>query len=66
MRNGVVQDINYHLEEKNKYFHAVMYSPCKDEVVLMFSDMTDTFSAHEALDRVNVCYVIYIRISRSG
>ena len=48
---GVVRDINYHLEEKNKYFHAVMYSPCKDEVVLMFSDMTDTFSAHEALDR---------------
>ena len=28
-----------------------MYSPCKDEVVLMFSDMTDTFKAHEALDR---------------
>src|SRR5699024_1604769 len=51
MRSGVVRDINYHLEEKNKYFHAVMYSPCKDEVVLMFSDMTDTFSAHEALDR---------------
>ena len=51
MRNGVVRDINYHLDEKNKYFHAVMYSPCKDEVVLMFSDMTDTFSAHEALDR---------------
>ena len=51
MRNGVVRDINYHLEEKNKYFHAVMYSPCKDEVVLMFLDMTDTFSAHEALDR---------------
>lgn len=51
MRSGVVRDINYHLEEKNKYFHAVMYSPCKNEVVLMFSDMTDTFSAHEALDR---------------
>ena len=51
MRSGVVRDINYHLEEKNKYFHAVMYSPCKDEVVLMFLDMTDTFSAHEALDR---------------
>ena len=51
IRTGVVRDINYHLEEKNKYFHAVMYSPCKDEVVLMFSDMTDTFSAHEALDR---------------
>lgn len=51
MRNGVVRDINYHLEEKNKYFHVVMYSPCKDEVILIFSDMTDTFSAHEALDR---------------
>ena len=43
-----------------------MYSPCKDEVVLMFSDMTDTFSAHEALDRMNVCCVIYTRISPSG
>ncbi|HJF69417.1 MAG TPA: PAS domain S-box protein [Butyricimonas virosa] len=51
IRSEVVRDINYHLEEKNKYFHVVMYSPCKDEVVLMFSDMTDTFSAHEALDR---------------
>ena len=51
MRNGCVQNINYYLEEKNRYFHAVMYSPCADEIVLMFSDMTDTFSAHEALDR---------------
>lgn len=51
IREGVVQDMNYHLEDMGKYFHTVMYSPCKDEVVLMFSDMTDTFSAHEALDR---------------
>lgn len=51
MRNGGAQNVNYYLEEKNRYFHAVMYSPCADEIVLMFSDMTDTFSAHEALDR---------------
>lgn len=64
MRNGVVRDINYHLEEKNKYFHAVMYSPCKDEVCVdVFRNMTDTFSAHEKQNwtGVNVCYVIYIR-----
>ncbi|RHR83170.1 PAS domain S-box protein [Odoribacter sp. AF15-53] len=51
VREGVARDMNYRLEEMGKYFHSVMYSPCKDEVVLMFSDMTDTFSAHEALDR---------------
>ena len=51
MRNGGARNVNYYLEDKNRYFHAVMYSPCADEVVLMFSDMTDTFSAHEALDR---------------
>ena len=43
--------INYYRSGVDKYFHSVMYSPCKDEVVLMFSDMTDTFKAHEALDR---------------
>ena len=51
LEKGSMQDVNYHLKEMGKYFHAVMYTPCKDEVVLMFSDMTDTFSAHEALDR---------------
>ena len=51
MQNGGARNVNYYLEDKNRYFHAVMYSPCADEVVLMFSDMTDTFSAHEALDR---------------
>ena len=51
VRNGGAQDVNYYLEERNRYFHAVMYSPCADEIVLMFSDMTDTFSALEALDR---------------
>ena len=51
MQNGGARNVNYYLEDKNRYFHAVMYSPCADEVVLMFSDMTDMFSAHEALDR---------------
>ena len=45
------REINYYRSRVDKYFHSVMYSPCKDEVVLMFSDMTDTFKAHEALDR---------------
>ncbi len=45
------REINYYRSGVDKYFHSVMYSPCKDEVVLMFSDMTDTFKAHEALDR---------------
>ncbi len=34
-----------------KICHAVMHSPQYNELVLMFSDMTETFKAHQALER---------------
>lgn len=42
---------SYYLEKQNKYCHYILYSPHKDEIVALFSDMTDTFRAHEALDK---------------
>ena len=45
------KSINYYLSEQQKYCHAVLYSPQKDEIISLFSDMTETFTAHEALDR---------------
>ena len=45
------REVNYYRPSVDKYFHSIIYSPCKDEAVLMFSDMTETFKAHEALDK---------------
>lgn len=45
------REVNYVVPKTGAYYHMIMYSPREDEVVLLFSDMTDTFSAHEALDR---------------
>ena len=45
------REVNYYRQNIDKYFHSVVYSPARDEVVVMFSDMTDTFKAHEALDQ---------------
>lgn len=42
---------NFRLEHVGKICHSIMYSPQQDEIVILFSDMTDTFVAHEALDR---------------
>ena len=42
---------NFRLEHVGKICHSIMYSPQQDEIVILFSDMTETFMAHEALDR---------------
>lgn len=34
-----------------KICHIVMHSPREDELIAMFSDMTDTFKAHDAIER---------------
>ena len=34
-----------------KICHIVMHSPEEDELIAMFSDMTDTFRAHDAMER---------------
>lgn len=51
INSGRHREITFHLEEAGKICHSIMYSPQHDEVVVMFSDMTETFVAHEALDR---------------
>lgn len=50
-RTGSFLELNFRLAHKDKYCHAILYSPRKGEIISMFSDMTDTFKAHEALDR---------------
>lgn len=51
LRTESFLELNFRLEHKDKYCHAIMYSPGKGEIISMFSDMTETFKAHEALDR---------------
>lgn len=41
---------NYYLKGQQKYCHSLAYSPQKDEIVFLFSDMTEIFTAHKALD----------------
>lgn len=48
---GLPFEKSYYLEKEDKYFHCIMYSPQKGEIVALFSDMTETFTAHKALDR---------------
>lgn len=50
LSSNTPQSINYHLDKQQKYCHAVLYSPQKDEIISLFADMTDTFAAHQALD----------------
>lgn len=49
--SNTYREVNFHLKDINKVCHSIMYSPQQDEVVIMFSDMTETFATHEALDR---------------
>lgn len=35
----------------NKYYRTILYSPEKDIVIALFSDLTDTVCAHKALDK---------------
>ncbi len=45
------KEINFRLENTGKLCHCIIYSPQDNDVVILFSDMTETFKAHEALDR---------------
>lgn len=44
-----VIDNNFYLPKVKKYCHSILYSPQEDEIIILFSDMTETFTAHEAL-----------------
>lgn len=45
------KEVNFRLEDIDRYCHSIVYSPQNNDIVILFSDMTDTFRAHEALDR---------------
>lgn len=51
LTHNIPKGINYYLEKQQKYCHATLYSPQKDEIISLFTDMTETFIAHQALDR---------------
>lgn len=51
VRSGQPLEKSYYLKVQDKYCHGIIYSPHKDEIVILFSDMTDTFKAHKALDK---------------
>ena len=51
VNTGEYLEKNFYLEHTGRICHSIMYSPQEDEVVILFSDMTETFKAHEALDR---------------
>lgn len=51
IENNSYKEINFKLDKQGKYCHSIAYSPQKDEVVVMFTDMTETFTTHEALAR---------------
>lgn len=44
-------EVNFSSYSKEQYFHSIVYSPEPDEVVCLFSDITETHKAHKALDR---------------
>lgn len=45
------REANFLVPETGKRCHSIIYSPQPDEVVIIFSDMTETLAANEALDR---------------
>lgn len=51
LERGKPYDLNSYLPEQEKYCHSILYSPEKDEIVALFSDMTEVFTAHKALDQ---------------
>lgn len=42
---------NFYLDKEQKYCNSLSFSPQKDEIVILYSDMTEILSAHKALDR---------------
>lgn len=44
-------DDTHFVSRINKYFHFISYMTRPDEVIYLFSDITETFNTHQALDR---------------
>ena len=51
LKSGSYLEATYHFKQSDKYCNLVMYSIHADEVVCLFTDMTETFRTHQALDR---------------
>lgn len=43
--------VNFSNPFKEQYYRCIVYSPESDEIVCLFSDITETHKAHKALDR---------------
>ena len=42
--------VNFKSHLKEQYYRCIVYSPEKDELIILFSDITDVVKAHEALN----------------
>lgn len=49
--SGNYQEAEYYLDHIGKYCRMVTYSTQKDELICLFSDITESHSVHQALDR---------------
>ncbi|MBQ4279700.1 MAG: response regulator [Rikenellaceae bacterium] len=43
-------EYDFKLTNPDRYFHAIVYSPLRDEVVALLTDTTDAVTAHRALE----------------
>lgn len=50
LNTNTPKGINFNLKKQQKYCHATLYTPQKDEIIALFTDMTEIFVAHKALD----------------
>lgn len=51
INTGKHKEHNYCTSGQGKYWRSVLYSPQKDEIISLFTDYTDTYIAHQALDK---------------
>ncbi len=49
MESGNHMVRSFHLKASDRYCHAVIYSPLRDEIVVLFTDVTETVAALNAL-----------------
>lgn len=49
--NGSFQQYNFYSRQADKHLRCILYAPEPDEVVILFSDITETLKAHDALDK---------------
>ena len=50
-RKETFTQINYNAHSRNQYYRCIVYPSGEDEIITLFSDITDVQKAHEALDR---------------